>query len=158
MNRKDQADPSEFRTRLVTRFQTGELRINAVLSDGSRLSDEYIVFRLCEISKKPMDRVMAEYKFSKKKGWDVAANRLRIDSGSKEFQALKTVHDLYDGNDEGKRKRNKRSITGGNSRLSPSLPIFSIVVRSMCIHGLGFVIEALPGKMPMLGMAQTAAG
>ena len=90
------SDPAEFEARLASRFQTGDTQIKAVMSEVPKASDAYIVFRLGEISKQPMDRVMAEYKFCKRKGWGAMAKRLRINPGSKEFQALKNGQDLLD--------------------------------------------------------------
>jgi hypothetical protein len=95
-NRHAQADLPGFKIKLATRFQTEDAQISAVLSEVPKPSDAYIVFRLAEISKQPLDRVMAEYKFCRRKGWGAMAKRLCIKPGSKEFQALKTGQDLYD--------------------------------------------------------------
>jgi len=103
-NLRAKASPSGFKARLATRFQTGDAQINAVLNDVPKPSDAYIVFRLGEISGQPLDRVMAEYEFSKKKGWCVIAKRLGVKPGSKEFHELRTGQDLYDGDDHGKGK------------------------------------------------------
>lgn len=95
-------NPSDFRARLANRFQAGDEQISAVLDDVPKPSDAYIVFRLEEISGQPLDRVMAEYEFNKKRGWDVVAKRLGIRPGSREYRKLKTRQDLYGGDDRAK--------------------------------------------------------
>ena len=95
-NRKARADLPGFKGKLATRFQTEDAQVGAVLSDVPKPSDAYIVLRLAEISEQPLDRVLAEYKFCRRKGWETVAKRLCIKPGSKEFQALKSGQDLYD--------------------------------------------------------------
>jgi len=96
VNRQAQSDLPGFKGKLAIRFQAEDEQISAVLGDVPKPSDAYIVLRLAEISKQPLDRVMAEYKFCRRKGWEVIAKRLCIKPGSKEFQALKSGQDLYD--------------------------------------------------------------
>ena len=70
-------------------------------------SDAYIVLRLGEISAQPLDRVMAEYDFCRKKGWDAVAKRLGIGTGCGEYRKLKAGEDLYGANHgKGKAKDN----------------------------------------------------
>ena len=97
-NVRARANPVDFRARLANRFQAGDEQISAVIDDVSKPSDAYIVLRLGEISALPLDRVMAEYEFCRKKGWDVIAKRLRIRPGSREYRKLKAGQDLYGGN------------------------------------------------------------
>ena len=104
-----QADPSGFRARLSTRFQIGDAKINAVISNVEKPADAYIVLRLGEISNQPPEQVIEQYKSAKGKGWGVLAKSLGIKPGSKEFHALKGGHDLDDydkdkGKDKGKDK------------------------------------------------------
>jgi hypothetical protein len=80
-----EADPSGFRAELATRFTIG----NTVL-------------RLGEMSGKPTDYVIRQYKAEKNKGWGALAQSLGIKPGSREFHALKSGGDLYDGKDKGK--------------------------------------------------------
>jgi hypothetical protein len=98
-NIQAQADPSGFRARLATRFQIGDAQISAVIGNVSSPADAYIVFRLGEMSHRPTDQVLREYKSSKGKGWGVIAKSLGIKPGSKEFHALKKSQDLYNGHD-----------------------------------------------------------
>lgn len=91
-----QADPSGFKARLATRFQIGDVKINAVLSNVEKPADAYMVFRLGEMSNRPPEFVLKEYNAKKDKGWGAIAKSLGIKPGSKEFHALKRGHDLYD--------------------------------------------------------------
>jgi hypothetical protein len=96
-NIQAQADPSGFRARLATRFRIGDAQISAVIGNVSSPADAYIVFRLGEMSHRPTDQVLREYKSSKGKGWGVIAKSLGIKPGSKEFHELKRSQDLYNG-------------------------------------------------------------
>ena len=96
-NIQAQADPSGFRARLATRFRIGDAEISAVIGNVASPADAYIVFRLGEMSGRPYDRVLREYKSSRGKGWGVIAKSLGIKPGSKEFHALKRSQDLYNG-------------------------------------------------------------
>mgnify|MGYP001095053287 FL=1 len=96
-NIQAQADPSGFRARLATRFRIGDAEISAVIGNVASPADAYIVFRLGEMSGRPYDRVLQEYKSSRGKGWGVIAKSLGIKPGSKEFHELKRSQDLYNG-------------------------------------------------------------
>jgi len=98
-NIQAQSDPSGFRARLATRFRIGDAEISAVIGNVASPADAYIVFRLGEMSGRPYDRVLREYKSSQGKGWGVIAKSLGIKPGSKEFHALKRSQDLYNGYD-----------------------------------------------------------
>jgi len=97
-------NPRDFRARLASRFQAGDEQISAVIDDVSKPSEAYIVFRLEEMSGQPLDRVMAEYEFCRKKGWDVIAKRLGIRPVSRDYRKLKASQDLYGGNDSAPEK------------------------------------------------------
>ncbi len=101
LNIQAQADPSGFRARLGARFQIGDVQINAVLSNVQEPADAYMVLRLGEMSSRPTDYVIKEYRSGKSKGWGALAKSLGIKPGSKEFHALKNGHDLYDDKDSG---------------------------------------------------------
>lgn len=94
-NLRAEADPSGFRVRLGTRFKIGDAEINAVIGNVERPADAYMVCRLAEMSGKPVNYVLNEYKTAKTKGWGVIAKNLGIKPGSKEFHALKRGDDLY---------------------------------------------------------------
>lgn len=95
-------DPSGFKAKLATRFQIGNAKISAVLSNMNEPANAYMALRLGEMSNKPVETVMEEYNKSKGKGWGVMAKNMGIKPGSAEFKALKNGHDL-DGGDKGKK-------------------------------------------------------
>ncbi len=101
LNIRAEADPSGFRAQLATRFQIGSAEINTVISNVDRPADAYMVLRLGEMSQKPNDYVIRQYRSSKGHGWGVLAKSLGIKPGSREFHALKRGHDLHDSNDIG---------------------------------------------------------
>lgn len=103
-NIRAEADSSGFKAKLSTRFQIGDVHINAVLSNVDKPADAYMVLRLGEMSNKPPEYVIKEYKARKGKGWGALAKSLGIKPGSKEFHALKRGQDLYDGPGKGKGK------------------------------------------------------
>lgn len=94
-NIRAEADPSGFRARLAARFKIGDAEIGAVIGNTERPADAYMVCRLAEMSGKPVEYVMNQYRTSKTKGWGVIAKNLGIKPGSKEFHALKRGDDLY---------------------------------------------------------------
>jgi len=99
LNIQAEADPSGFRARLRARFRIGDLEINTVLSNVKQPADAYMVLRLGEMSTRPTDDVIKQYRSDKGKGWGVLAKSLGIKPGSKEFHALKNGHDLSDAKD-----------------------------------------------------------
>lgn len=103
-NIKAEADPSGFKAKLSARFQIGDAQINAVLSNFDKPADAYMVMRLSEMSNRPPEYVIKEYKAGKGKGWGALAKSLGIKPGSKEFHALKRGQDIYDGPGKGKGK------------------------------------------------------
>jgi hypothetical protein len=101
LNLQAQADPSGFRARLGARFNIGNVQINTVLSNVECPADAYMVLRLGEMSNRPTDYVIREYRSNKGKGWGSLAKSLGIRPGSAEFHALKNEQDLYDDKDRG---------------------------------------------------------
>ena len=95
-NIKAEAGPSGFRASLAARFKRGNAQIEIVLNNVEKPSDAYLVLRLGEMSKQPIENVIEKYKSGKGKGWGALAKSLGIKPGSKEFHALKRGHDLYD--------------------------------------------------------------
>jgi hypothetical protein len=96
-NIQAQADPSGFRARLATRFDLGDVQVNAVLSNFEEPADAYVALRLGEMSDTPTNIVVEEYKNNKGQGWGALAKSLGIKPGSEAFHALKRGHDLHDG-------------------------------------------------------------
>lgn len=97
-NIQAQSDPSGFKARLATRFKIGDVQVDALLSNVDEPADAYLMFRLGEISGRPVDYVFEKYRHNKGKGWGTLAKSLGIKPGSKEFHALKRGHDLKSGN------------------------------------------------------------
>jgi hypothetical protein len=93
-----QANPDGFRARLATRFNVGDVKINAVVSNVGNQADAYMVLRLAEMSHQPVEYVERKYKSNRGRGWGRMAQDLGIKPGSREFRALKAGHDL-DGDD-----------------------------------------------------------
>lgn len=114
-NIKAEADLSDFKARLSTRFKIGNAEINAVLSSVDNSADAYMVFRLGEMAGKSPEEVVNKYKSGKGKGWGALAKSLGIKPGSEEFHALKNSDDLYassskvksqgENKDKGKKKK-----------------------------------------------------
>ncbi len=108
LNIRAEADSSGFRSSLSTRFKIGNVQIDAVLNQVDRPGDAYMVLRLGEMSRQPLDVVIANYRTEKDHGWGVLAKSLGIKPGSNEFHALKRGNDLYDDkgkfNEKGKHK------------------------------------------------------
>ncbi|WP_020676798.1 hypothetical protein [Geopsychrobacter electrodiphilus] len=102
LNIRAAADSSGFRASLATRFKIGDVQIDAVLRQVDRPGDAYMVLRLGEMSRQPLNIVIDKYRSEKNRGWGVLAKSLGIKPGSNEFHALKRGNDLYD--DKGKSK------------------------------------------------------
>lgn len=94
LNIQAQADLSGFKVRLATRFNIGDAQINTVISNVPDPADAYMVLRLGEMSSKPTEYVVEQYKSGKNKGWGALAKSLGIKPGSAEFMALKQGNDL----------------------------------------------------------------
>lgn len=116
LNIQAQADPSGFRARLGARFRIGDAEINAVLSNVEYPGDAYMVLRLGEMSNRPTDYVVNQYRSGKGKGWGALAKSLGIKPGSEEFHALKNGHDLYDDKDMGGGKGKGKSKGKGQKQ------------------------------------------
>jgi len=94
-NIKAEADPSGFRAKIAARFKIGNAQIETVLSNVEKPADTYMVLRLGEMARQPIDFVIRQYKSGKDRGWGALAKSLGIKPGSREFHALKRGHDLY---------------------------------------------------------------
>ena len=112
LNVRAEANPSGFRAQLSTRFKIGDAQVKVVLGNVDRPSDAYMVFRLGEMSSRPVDDVLDKYRTGKKKGWGSLAKSLGIKPGSQEFHALKQGDNLDSGQSKGKKKKNKKKGKG----------------------------------------------
>ncbi len=119
LNVEAKTDASAFKARLEARFNLGDVKVRAVLSSVDRPSDAYMVLRLGEISKVPVEMVLKQYKKSKGKGWGVLAKSLGIKPGSREFHDLKKGNDLEgisDKSSSGGKGKNKGKGKGKGKR------------------------------------------
>ena len=108
LNIQAQADLSGFKATLATRFKIGNTEINAVLSNVPDPAEAYMVLRLGEMSSRPTEYVIEQYKSGKNKGWGALAKSLGIKPGSREFEALKNGHDISKETAENKDKGNSK--------------------------------------------------
>jgi len=108
LNIQAQADLSGFKATLATRFKIGNTEINAVLSNVPDPAEAYMVLRLGEMSSRPTEYVIEQYKSGKNKGWGALAKSLGIKPGSREFEALKNGHDMPKDNGQDKNKGSNR--------------------------------------------------
>ncbi len=112
-NAQASLDPTGFKARLASRFQIGDAKITAVLSNMPEPANAYMALRLGEMSGRPVETVMEEYKKNKGKGWGVMAKNLGIKPGSAEFKALKAGHDMDGGGkDKGKKHAQEKGKEG----------------------------------------------
>lgn len=111
-----QADPSGFRAQLSTRFKIGDAQVKVVLSNVDKPGDAYMVFRLGEMSSRPVDYVLNQYKANKSKGWGSLAKSLGIKPGSKEFHALKQGGDIDHETYKSKNDKNSKSKGKGKGK------------------------------------------
>jgi hypothetical protein len=116
LNIRAEADPSGFRASLGTRFKIGDAEIRTVISNFERPGDAYMALRLGEMSNRPTEYVIEQYKSKKNKGWGALAKSLGIKPGSKEFHALKKGHDLYDDREGGKGKEKGKDKEKGKGK------------------------------------------
>jgi hypothetical protein len=108
-----QADPSGFKATLATRFKIGDVEVNAVLSNVPDPADAYMVLRLGEMSSKPSNYVIEQYKANKNQGWGVLAKKMGIKPGSQEFEALKRGHDIQSGKVTNQKKSDRKGNNEG---------------------------------------------
>lgn len=97
LNVRAEADSSGFRVQLATRFRVGDATVKAVIGNVAEPSDAYMIFRLGELSHRPVNEVMKVYRTNRHRGWGVMAKELGIKPGSREFHALKRGEDLGGG-------------------------------------------------------------
>ncbi len=114
------ADPSGFRARLISRFKIGHAQVQTVISQVNSESDAYMVFRLGELSHRPINDVLNVYRTNQHQGWGKMAKDLGIKPGSRGFHALKQGHDLDYGarnpskKSKGKKNKGKKNKGKGN--------------------------------------------
>jgi len=111
-----QLDPSGFKARLATRFNIGDAQVSAVLSNVPDPGDAYMVMRLGEMSSKPAEYVVEQYKSRKHQGWGALAKSLGIKPGSSEFKALKQGGDLDNAGSKHKNQEQEKGRGQGKGK------------------------------------------
>lgn len=85
---------SSFFDKVSLRFGVSNDGISAVVKVSQNYADAYIIFRLAEISEKPVASVLDIYQAHKARGWGYLAKKLGIKPGSQQFKALKAGSDI----------------------------------------------------------------
>lgn len=116
LNVRAEADSSGFRLSLSTRFHLGDVEVTAVLNQVAHPSDAYMIFRLGELSHRPLHDVINVYHSHKHQGWGKLAKSLGIKPGSSEFHALKRGHDLYSDSHHKSAKSSKKAEKKGKGK------------------------------------------
>jgi hypothetical protein len=104
-NIQAKADPSGFKSKFAERFNLTDLQVAALLTIFETPADAYIMLRFGEmqgvlkkLTKEQGVVAVKKYRHNREKGWSVMAEILGVDSGSRDFHALKRGHDLLEGN------------------------------------------------------------
>lgn len=99
-------DLSGFRARMASRFGLTDFQAIALRNFFASPADAYIMLRFGEIkgvlkklSKDEGKAAIKTYRSNKSKGWNTLAEMLGVDTGCKEYLALKRGQDLYDDHD-----------------------------------------------------------
>ena len=103
INTEANNDLSAFKTKLSSSYQVVVPKIDELL-DIMLPAEVELAFRIKDIAKVSIDRVVESYRTNKHKGWGAIAKDLGIKPGSPEFHALK-----------GRPKKNKNHPTGKNN-------------------------------------------
>ncbi len=113
LNVQASADSSGFKVKLGSRFNIDDAQVNNVLNQVNNHAHTYMVFRLGEMTQRPVKDVVSVYHEHKQKGWGFMAKNLGIKPGSRQFYALKGGHDLDKAHaqkkDKGKNKAKGKS-------------------------------------------------
>lgn len=89
ININAQQDMSGFKANLSLSFGVEKTKVESVVSISEKPADAYMIFRVSEITNKPIEEVITVYKQNKNQGWGKIAKELGIKPGSKEFKELK---------------------------------------------------------------------
>jgi hypothetical protein len=89
INLTARADLGIFKAELSATFGVAEPKIDGLFRIASDPADVYMILRIGEVAKQPVDRVVEEYKSHGGQGWGVIAKNLGIKPGSPEFHSLK---------------------------------------------------------------------
>jgi len=123
LNARAKTDLPGFRADLSAQFGIPVPDVDILMKTLPTPGDVYMTLRVSEISNKPADVVLKEYKANKGKGWGVIAHRLGIKPGSREFHELKrgdlgpgSKSDDSKGKGKGKDKKAKSDFREGKGK------------------------------------------
>ncbi len=101
INLEASTDIGGYKASLALEFGVSGKTVTLLLEkEKMKPGDVYMAFKLSNMTGKPLEAVVGEFKRSKGKGWGVIAKKLGIKPGSAEFHALKQRA----GKDKGKDK------------------------------------------------------
>lgn len=90
LNIEAKADMSNFIKDLSVSYGLPEKNVELMVTrDNMQPADVYMSVRLSNMTKRPLDTVVQEFRVNRGKGWGVIAKNLGIKPGSREFHALK---------------------------------------------------------------------
>ncbi len=90
INLEASTDIGGYKASLALEFGVSGNTVSLLLEkEKMKPGDVYMALRLSNMTGKPLDAVVGEFKRSKGKGWGVIAKKLGIKPGSAEFHALK---------------------------------------------------------------------
>jgi hypothetical protein len=106
INVRASVDLGAFKADLSATFGTSGPKIDGLFELVSDPADVYMILRLGELAKQPLEHVVTEHQSHAGQGWGVIAKSLGIKPGSREFHALKDNR-LDDGGSSGKNGKGK---------------------------------------------------
>jgi len=77
-----------YMNQIQSRFQLSDREFNIIATIADKPSDIFLVLRLSELSKKPINEVLTLYQWHKKSGWGVIAQQIGIKPGSDRFKEI----------------------------------------------------------------------
>lgn len=107
ININAQQDIGGFKSKLSLSFGVEKTKVESVMTISEKPADAYMIFRVSEITNKPIEEVITVYKKNKNQGWGKIAKELGIKPGSNEFKELKKGK-LGSKDDDEKKEKGKK--------------------------------------------------
>jgi hypothetical protein len=107
------ADLGAFKADLSLTFGTSESKVDGLFELMTKPGDVYMVLRLGEVAKQPLEQVVEAHQKNKGQGWGVIAKNLGIKPGSSEFHALKENRLSAHSGDESNKSSKKQGKGNG---------------------------------------------
>ena len=108
LNLRSDANPTRYGSQLAVRFGMPDRRVYDIIRRVDRPSDAYLILRLSEMTSRPPEYIIREYRTKKHHGWGEFASSLGVRPGSANYKAFKSGHDIHDNYDRHD-NRDKRS-------------------------------------------------